>query len=234
MKKFLMKNKLLVVVLLVYIGLFIFQTDKALESLNSSRYYIVEMLKIMPIIFILASLINVWVPKEVIVKYFGKDSGAKGVFFSFLLGSFSEGPIYAAFPVCKSLMNKGASIPNIVIIISSWAVIKVPMLINEAKFLGGRFMFTRWITTVIAIMLMSYIIRFFVSKKDIPELDKNKESVKNTVAIKKEYCIGCAACVRVAPENFVLKDGKAEIINKEFTKDLIKKSIENCPLTAIY
>ena len=31
-------------------------------------------------------------------------------------------------------LKKGASISNIVIILSAWAVIKVPMLANEAKF----------------------------------------------------------------------------------------------------
>ena len=42
---------------------------------------------------------------------------------------------------------------SIIIILSSWAVIKIPMLLNEAKFLGAKFMIIRWLLTVIAIGL---------------------------------------------------------------------------------
>jgi len=43
-------------------------------------YYIIEMLQIMPVIFILTSIIEAWVPKEVIMKGFGEKAGIKGVY----------------------------------------------------------------------------------------------------------------------------------------------------------
>jgi hypothetical protein len=42
---------------------------------------------------------------------------------------------------------------NLVIILSAWAVIKVPMLLNELKFLEFEFMAVRWVLTVIAIVV---------------------------------------------------------------------------------
>ena len=75
--------------------------SKAVQSLNNSLYYIKEMLIIMPVILLLTSLIEAWVPKKSIERALGEGSGFKGSVFSFLLGSFSAGPIYAAFPVCK-------------------------------------------------------------------------------------------------------------------------------------
>ena len=112
------KNKLLFVVVLAYIFLMIAMPQKALESGKNSMYYVKEMLQIMPVIFILTSLIEAWVPRETIMKGFGEGSGLKGSIFSFILGSFSAGPIYAAFPVCKILLKKGASVSNIVIILA--------------------------------------------------------------------------------------------------------------------
>jgi uncharacterized membrane protein YraQ (UPF0718 family) len=79
-----------------------------------------------------------------------------------------SGPIYAAFPFCIMLHKKGASIKNIVIILSSWAVIKIPMLLNEVKFLGIKFMVFRWILTVIAIVIFSWITSKIVKDEDIP------------------------------------------------------------------
>jgi uncharacterized membrane protein YraQ (UPF0718 family) len=64
----------------------------------------------------------------------------------------------------KSLLKKGASISNIVIILSAWAVIKVPMLANEAKFLGVNFMAVRWVLTVTAIFVMAYMVGKIVKK----------------------------------------------------------------------
>jgi len=166
------KNKLLTAVSLAYVILFIAMPDKAYLSVKNSMHYIIEMLQIMPVIFIITSIIEAWVPKEVIMKGFGEKAGIKGIVFSFLLGSFSAGPIYAAFPICKMLLKKGASIANVVIILSAWAVIKVPMLANEAKFLGVQFMGIRWILTVIAIIITAYLMTIFVKKKDIPVQDE--------------------------------------------------------------
>ena len=162
------ENLFLVIVVLAYIIMFIAKPAMGIESVKSSGYYIKEMLMIMPVIFILTALLDMWVPKEKIMQYLGKDAKAKGIFFSFLVGSISAGPVYAAFPMCVMLHKKGASIRNIVIILSSWAVIKVPMLLNEAKFLGLKFMAIRWVLTVIAIMIFSWLTAKIIKDKDLP------------------------------------------------------------------
>jgi hypothetical protein len=72
------KNKLLAAVSLAYIFLFIAMPDKAYLSVKNSIYYIIEMLEIMPVIFILTSIIEAWVPKEVIMNGFGEKAGIKG------------------------------------------------------------------------------------------------------------------------------------------------------------
>ena len=162
------KNLFLIVVVFAYIALFIARRDMAVESLRNSSYYIKEMLLIMPADFVLTALLDVWAPKERILQLLGKDAGTKGVFLSFVIGSISAGPIYAAFPMCVMLHNKGASIRNIVIILSSWAVIKVPMLINEVKYLGPKFMTVRWMLTVIAILIFSWITSKIIKDDDIP------------------------------------------------------------------
>lgn len=164
------KNKLLTVVIGVYFYLLIFNTSKGIEAFQQSRYYIIEMLEIIPVILIFTSLIEIWIPKETIMKNFGNNTGVKGAVFSFLIGSFSAGPIYAAFPVCRMLIKKGASIENIIIILSTWAVVKVPMLINEAKFLGFDFMFVRWILTSISIFIMAYIIGKIINRERVFQL----------------------------------------------------------------
>ncbi|HOJ10912.1 MAG TPA: permease [Clostridiales bacterium] len=238
------RNKLLILVALSYILLSIFMPDKAVQSLKNSLYYIKEMLMIMPVILLLTALITAWVPKKAIEKNLGKDSGIKGSIFSFLLGSFSAGPIYAAFPVCKALLSKGASISNIVILLSTWAVIKVPMLLNEAKFLGPKFMIVRWILTTIAIFIMGYVTSKLVKKEDLPLDDIKENSSVDTLNISSEYCIGCGLCAKIAPEYFKVENKKAKVIKQCIKQDIkqdikqgemkiVNEAIEKCPSKAI-
>lgn len=234
------KNKLLIIVAFSYIVLFIFMPDKAIQSLKNSLYYIKEMLMIMPVILLLTALITAWVPKKAIEKNLGKDSGLKGSIFSFLLGSFSAGPIYAAFPVCKALLSKGASISNIVILLSTWAVIKFPMLLNEAKFLGPKFMIVRWILTTIAIFIMGFVTSKLVKKEDLPSYDIKENSGADTLNISSEYCIGCGLCAKIAPEYFKVENKKAKVIKQHIKQDInqgemkiVNEAIGKCPSKVI-
>lgn len=228
------KNLFLFGIVGIYLGLFIINTEKAILSVGNTGYYLKEMLIIMPVVFLLTALIEAWVPKHLIMNALGENSGLKGSFISIALGSISAGPIYAAFPVCKTLLNKGASISNIVVILSAWAVIKIPMLANEAKFLSPKFMVTRWIFTTISIIIMGYIVGKIVKKEDIPSDDDKLE--EGRIYINKQSCIGCGICVTEAPEYFKLENKKAinieEFINLEDDKDILEAK-EKCPVNAI-
>jgi uncharacterized membrane protein YraQ (UPF0718 family) len=228
-------NLFLSLVILAYVFLMIAMPQKGIQSINNSLYYVKEMLVIMPVILLLTSLIEAWVPKKTIENALGEGSGAKGFLFSFLLGSFSAGPIYAAFPVCKMLVKKGASIANIVIILSAWAVIKIPMLANESKFLGPKFMLARWVLTTISILIMSVVTSKIVKKEDLPK-DNSVENEDAILRVNENFCIGCGLCTKVSPGDFVLVNRKAKV-NKQILKqdenEQIKTVIDKCPAKAV-
>ena len=226
------KNKLLSFVILAYIVIFIVTPDMGIAALGNSGYYLLEMLQILPVIFLLTVVIDVLVPKEAIIQGFGEGSGFKGNLLALLLGSVSAGPIYAAFPISKMLLKKGASISNIVIILSAWAVVKVPMLANEVKFLGINFMMVRWILTVISIFIMAYIIGMIVKKEDLPAMIEEGEIFE----INEDYCIGCGLCVEMNPEYYEMGNNKA--IVKKYPvgvedRQIIRESVKKCPANAI-
>ena len=156
----------LVVIISIYVLMAVFSADIFKRSTNEAIYYIKEMIEIMPVIFGMIVLIEVSLPRKVIVKNMGDSSGIKGIILAFLMGMLSAGPIYAAFPITKALYKKGASTKNIVIIVSSWAVIKVPMLVNEAKFLGLKFMAVWWVLTIIGILIIGTIMDKMINKDE--------------------------------------------------------------------
>ena len=235
MRKILKKNKVVFFVVFSYGGLLLVRQELAVSAIKNSQYYLVEMLQILPVIFMLTVAIDVLVSKEWIMKKLGNQSGALGGFLALAFGSLSAGPIYAAFPIVKMLHKKGASLPNIVIILSAWAVVKVPMLANEAKFLGPKFMLARWSLTVIFIFFIGWLMKKM--KITIIEEEVNAEE---KLYIKEAYCIGCGICAKMAPDYYSLKDNKAIVKNMNFAlkdnksaMETIRETIQKCPSKAI-
>ena len=224
-------NIFLILIATSYILLFVIKPDMGVTSIKNSAYYIKEMLMIMPVIFVLTALLDTWIAKEKITKYLGKESKVKGIILSFVLGSISAGPIYAAFPMCVMLHKKGASVRNLVIILSSWAVIKVPMLLNEAKFLGIKFMAIRWVLTVIAIVVFSWIASKIVKDEDIVQ----KEEKASGLTLNRESCMGCTLCTKKYSEIFGMQGKKAYIksFDAEIDKERLSQTILACPVRAI-
>ena len=226
------ENLFFAVVILAYITMFVISPAMGIESIRNSGYYIKEMLMIMPVIFVLTALLDLWIPKEKIMRYLGKDAGAKGIFLSFVVGSISAGPIYAAFPMCIMLHKKGASIRNIVIILSSWAVIKVPMLLNEAKFLGPKFMAVRWVLTVIAIIIFSWISAKLIKDEDLP----GEVLAQPGLHINRDACMGCTLCAKSYPSLFEMQGKRAVVKPYEpgaLDLQMLQSTIKACPVHAV-
>ena len=73
--------------------------QKGIESFRITGSNLLDMLSVLPPIFILLGLLDVWVKRETMIRYTGKGSGIKGILIAFLLGSAAAGPLYAAFTV---------------------------------------------------------------------------------------------------------------------------------------
>lgn len=225
------ENLFIVFIAIAYIAMSIINPGMGAASVGNSFYYIKEMIMIMPVIFVMTALLDLWVPKEKIMKYLGKEAKVKGIVLSLALGSISAGPIYAAFPLCVMLHKKGASIRNLVIILSAWAVIKVPMLLNELKFLGFEFMAVRWVLTVIAIIVFSGITAKIVKDNDLPKLNVNQSGP----SINRSACMGCSLCTKNYAELFEIQNRKAflKTISGEIDQEKLMKAVNTCPVKAI-
>jgi len=141
--------------------------DKAFATL---AFQVKTMLLVIPPIFILLGLLDVWVPREKMIRYMGEKSGWKGTFIAFLLGSFAAGPLYGAFPFAAVLMKKGASFMNILIFIGAWSTTKIPMLLFESSALGMKFALSRLAIDIVGIIIIAFAIRKALPKKEVERL----------------------------------------------------------------
>ena len=126
-------------------------------ALNNTLGSFQEMLSVLPPIFILLGLLDVWVDRATMIKYTGKGSGFKGVLIAFLLGSAAAGPLYAAFPFAAVMLKKGTSFMNVLIFIGAWSTTKIPMLAFEAASMGMTFTLVRLALSLVGIPLIAWI-----------------------------------------------------------------------------
>jgi uncharacterized membrane protein YraQ (UPF0718 family) len=165
MLKMLLKSWAIVAAIAVAAAVLLrFFPEKQPTVVATAWQFFTEMIVILPAIMILIGLITVWVPRETVLKYLGKTSGVRGIALSVAFGSLPVGPLYLAFPLANTLMEKGASIANTIIFLSAWACIKIPQELMEIQFLGLPFTFTRLVLTVIFVTIMGIVIEKIMEK----------------------------------------------------------------------
>ncbi len=157
MKIILNRYRYFIILIIVDLIILSFWPAVGQESFKISWESLLEMLSVLPPIFVLLGLLDVWVEREIMMKYMGEKSGFIGVTMAFLLGSAAAGPLYAAFPIAGVLLKKGCKFSNILVFIGAWSTTKIPMLLFEASAMGWKFMLTRFIIDIPGIALIAYI-----------------------------------------------------------------------------
>jgi uncharacterized membrane protein YraQ (UPF0718 family) len=128
------------------------------RSLRISGANALEMLTIIPPIFVLLGLLDVWVERETMIRFMGEGSGIAGGAIAFLLGSAAAGPLYAAFPIAAMFLKKGASWLNVLLFIGAWSTTKLPLLLFETASLGFNFMALRFAFNIAGIIAIAVIL----------------------------------------------------------------------------
>jgi uncharacterized membrane protein YraQ (UPF0718 family) len=158
----------LLFILVIIADLFLFIVNPSLGikvAVNTGANFL-QMLAVLPPIFILIGLLDVWVPREKFMRYMGESSGATGAALSVFLGAAAAGPLYAAFPLAGVMISKGVKFSNIIIFLGAWSTMKIPMFLFEITSLGSAFAITRWVVSLIAIMIMGMVINKIVSAEE--------------------------------------------------------------------
>jgi uncharacterized membrane protein YraQ (UPF0718 family) len=140
------------------------------KALSISAHSFKEMLFVIPPVFVLLGLLDVWVPKETMIKYMGEGSGLKGILLSILIGSAAAGPLYGAFPVAAVFMKKGVKFMNVLIFLGAWSTTKIPMFLFEVASLGVNFAVTRLLIDIPGILLIAFLLSKTVTRQEIAQI----------------------------------------------------------------
>ena len=157
---------------LLFIGIsFFIEFEPGVEIATNFKNFLLQMLMILPPIFILIGLFDVWVKRDTIIKHLGKDGGMISYLWVFILAAPMAGGLLPSFPVAYALHQKGARLSVVLTFLGAVGVGRVPMVFFESLFLGWRFSVIR-ILTSIPLVIVSGIVLGKVLEKQGYELPK--------------------------------------------------------------
>jgi len=118
------------------------------ETGENLASFLIEMASVLPPMFLLVGLFEIWVPRKIIERHTGLRSGFRAVPWMILLATLQAGPLYAAFPVAIGLWRKGCAPRNVFVYLGAFSAMKVPLLTFEVAFLGWRFSLARTLISI--------------------------------------------------------------------------------------
>lgn len=109
-------------------------------------------------IMILASIILVIVPPEMIEQYLGGGSGFYGVTLSALIGSITLIPAFIVYPIASELLKRGASYIVIATFITTLLMVGVVTFPLESKYFGKKVALVRNVLNFFAAIIIGLLI----------------------------------------------------------------------------
>ena len=135
----------------IAITLFIIAYQKGQgEHITGMKSALNMIIQISPLLFfalIIAGLVQVLLPHELLSKWIGKESGFRGIIIGTIAGGLSPGGPYVSLPIVAGLLRSGASVGTMVAFLTGWSLWAVSRLPMEVGILGWKFTLIRLATT---------------------------------------------------------------------------------------
>ncbi|MDH5384633.1 MAG: permease [Candidatus Aminicenantes bacterium] len=133
------------------------------QGLRSGFKMIVEILPLLLFAFIVAGMVQVLLPQELLSKWIGEESGLRGIFIGTLAGGITPGGPYVSLPLVAGLFKAGAGVGTLVAFLTAWSLWAVARLPMEIGILGWKFTFIRLACTFFFPPIAGFLAQFFFS-----------------------------------------------------------------------
>jgi uncharacterized membrane protein YraQ (UPF0718 family) len=111
---------------------------------------------------LLAGLLQVLVPQELIGRYFGRQSGLRAIVLATLAGIITPGGPMVSVPFMVALANSGMALPPLVAYITSWSLFGIQRIIAwEAPLMGWDFVAVRVVPSLAFPVLAGWLVAIF-------------------------------------------------------------------------
>jgi uncharacterized membrane protein YraQ (UPF0718 family) len=112
--------------------------EKTREALGKARKSLLVILSPLASVILLVTLALTALPPSLLSRLVGAESGIPGTLLASVAGSVTLIPGFAAFPMAKMLLDNGAGIVQVGVLVSTLMMVGVVTLPMERSILGWR------------------------------------------------------------------------------------------------
>ncbi len=112
-------------------------------GLKSAGNLLLQIVPLLIFAFIVAGMIQVLVPYEVISRWVGGESGFRGILIGTVAGGIAPGGPYISLPLAAGFLRVGASVGTMVAFLTAWSLWAFSRLPMEIGILGWKFVLIR-------------------------------------------------------------------------------------------
>lgn len=112
-------------------------------GLKSGGSMLLQIVPLLIFALIVAGMVQVLLPQEMISKWVGAESGFRGLLIGTAMGGFTPGGPFVSMPIAAGLLRAGASLGTMVAFMTAWSLLAVSRLPLELGLMGWKFTLIR-------------------------------------------------------------------------------------------
>ena len=132
-------------------------------GLKSALKMTTQILPLLIFAFIMAGMIQVLLPRELLSKWIGEGAGMRGIFIGTIAGGITPGGPYVSLPLAAGFLRAGAGVGTMVAFITAWSLWAVSRLPMEIGILGWKFTVVRLACTFFFPPIAGFLAQAFFS-----------------------------------------------------------------------
>jgi uncharacterized membrane protein YraQ (UPF0718 family) len=114
-----------------------------LVGLRTAGNMTIHILPLLVFAFTVAGMAQVLIPREILAKWVGLESGLRGIMIGTVAGGFAPGGPFVSLPIAAGLLRAGASVGTMVAFLTGWSLWAVGRLPMEVGIMGWKFTLVR-------------------------------------------------------------------------------------------
>lgn len=138
-----------------------------ITGLKNSGNILLQILPLIVFAVIIAGLVQVLLPTELISRWIGTESGLRGVLIGTVLGGIAPGAPYISMPIAAGMLRLGSGIGTMVAFIAAWGVISFARLPLEIGIMGWKFTAIRFICCLFLPPIAGLLANLFFSRTSV-------------------------------------------------------------------
>jgi uncharacterized membrane protein YraQ (UPF0718 family) len=152
----------IIAVILVIIG-YSKGEGQHVTGLKSALKMTTDILPLLVFAFIVAGMIKVLLPQELMSRWVGEESGFRGILIGTVAGGLMPGGPYVSLPLAAGLLRAGAGLGTMVAFLTAWSLWAVARMPMELGIMGWRFTLVRFACTFFFPPIAGFLAQTFFS-----------------------------------------------------------------------